>query len=235
MTLDHNASLRQADPTVARLIDAEPGASASFTKLDGSPGRVDRYEEWIRRSTCQACDRTAASSCATPHHRRHRLRRRTPGPPAARPGRRRALPRPRPREDIAEVLMVLRHTAHPPLRRLSPQTVDLLELVQDDRATLPSLREHPLQRVHFVAQRSEDVRGGFAATLPNTAVWNVARRPGIVSFEQDQIFTIVAPPNCGGIALRRRIPGADRQATRCPPAGHTIASEPDRPLPLPTN
>ncbi|MFW6028460.1 MAG: S8 family serine peptidase [bacterium] len=41
-----------------------------------------------------------------------------------------------------------------------------------------------------------NVLGGFAATLPGAAVWNVAGAPEIISYERDQIFTIAAPPWC---------------------------------------
>jgi subtilisin len=41
-----------------------------------------------------------------------------------------------------------------------------------------------------------EVLGGFAATLPGSGVWNVARQPGIIAYERDEIFTIFAPPWC---------------------------------------
>jgi subtilisin len=41
-----------------------------------------------------------------------------------------------------------------------------------------------------------NVIGGFAATLPGAAVWNVAGKPEITSYERDEIFTVAAKPVC---------------------------------------
>jgi subtilisin len=71
-----------------------------------------------------------------------------------------------------------------------------------------------------------EVLGGFAATLPNTAVWNVARRPGIVSFERDQIATIFAPRWCTDPSNADHPACKDESGGEEPPADDPPAEDP---------
>lgn len=41
-----------------------------------------------------------------------------------------------------------------------------------------------------------NVVGGFAATMPSIAVWGIGGRRDIISFERDEIVTLLAPPWC---------------------------------------
>ena len=72
-------------PHHSRISRSPPARSQPESERDPTvvprPGRPDT-RRWIQRSTCQARDRTAASSCATPRHRRDRLHRRPAGAPS---------------------------------------------------------------------------------------------------------------------------------------------------------